>query len=61
MEKLTYNVNEVAKLLGISRFLAYECVRKGEIPAVKLGRRFVIPKKALERLLELRQDTKAGD
>lgn len=49
--KLTYTVTEVAELLGISRSSAYECVRRGEIPALTLGRRVVIPRRALERLL----------
>jgi len=31
-EKLTLTVSETARLLGISRGLAYEMVRTGEIP-----------------------------
>lgn len=53
MEKLTLTVPEAARLLGISRGLAYELVRQGTIPAVALGaKRIVIPRIALERLLE---------
>ena len=50
--KLTLTVEEAAALLGISRGLAYEMVREGKIPAIRLGRRVVIPRPALERLLE---------
>lgn len=51
LERLTYTVTEVAELLGISRTSAYECVRRGEIPAVTLGHRLVISRVAIERLL----------
>ncbi len=37
-QKVTYTVVEVAELLGISRTSAYECVRRGEIPSLTLGR-----------------------
>ena len=46
--RLTYTVPEVAELLGISRSSAYECVRRGEIPALTLGRRVVIAKAAID-------------
>ena len=51
MDRLTYTVTEAAVLLGISRTTAYECVRRGEIPSLTLGRRVVISRVALERLL----------
>jgi excisionase family DNA binding protein len=38
----TYTVAEIAGLLGISRSTAYECVRRGEIPSRRFGRRIVI-------------------
>ena len=40
--RLTYSVPGVAQLLGISRFTAYEGVRRGETLALLLGRRIVI-------------------
>ena len=39
-------------VLGISRAFAYDAVRRGEIPAIKIGRRILVPKLALDRLLE---------
>jgi excisionase family DNA binding protein len=44
------SVDEAARLLGIGRGLAYEAVRNGEIPSIRLGRRVLIPR---ARLLEL--------
>jgi len=49
--RLTVRVPEAAKMLGISRSVAYEAVSRGEIPSVKIGRRVLIPVAALERLL----------
>jgi excisionase family DNA binding protein len=49
--RLTYTVPEVAELLGISRSTAYECVRRGEIPALTLGRRVVIAKATIDAML----------
>ena len=48
---LTLSIPEVARLLGINRMLAYSLARKGEIPAVRLGHRVVVPKAALEQML----------
>ena len=50
-ERLTYNVREAAELLGLSKNSAYQACLKGEIPNVKIGKRILIPKIQLERLL----------
>jgi len=50
-ERLTLTVEETAKALGIGRQLAYERVKTGEIPAIKIGRRLLVPRAALEKLL----------
>lgn len=50
--KLTLTVHEAAELLGISRAFAYELVARHELPSIRLGRRVVIPRKALEQLLD---------
>ena len=51
VERLVWMVEETAALLGISRALAYELVARGELPHLRLGRRVVIPKHAIEALL----------
>ena len=50
--RLTLTVNEAAKMLGISRGLAYEMVKMGKIPSVHFGKRVLIPRSALAKLLE---------
>jgi excisionase family DNA binding protein len=56
-ERLTMTVSEAAEVLGISRAFAYELVGRGEIPVVRFGRRVVVPRKALEILLEVAKPT----
>lgn len=50
--RLTLTVEEAAQLLGISRALGYELVGRGELPHVRLGRRIVVPRRALDDLLD---------
>ena len=50
-ERLTYNVEEAGKLLGISRASAFKAAQEGSLPTVRIGRRLLVPKVALERML----------
>jgi excisionase family DNA binding protein len=47
----TITITEAARLLGISRASAYAAAHRGELPVLRLGRRLVVPRKALERQL----------
>jgi excisionase family DNA binding protein len=49
--KLALSVPEVAELLGISRAFAYELIARRELPAVRLGRRLVVPRQLIEAFL----------
>jgi excisionase family DNA binding protein len=53
---LTYTVEEVARLLNISRGAAYQHVREGRIPAERLGRSWRIPRKRFHAWLDGRAD-----
>lgn len=44
MEKLVYSMQEAAEVLGISKSYMYELARRGVVPALKLGKRLVVPK-----------------
>ena len=46
-DRLTVTVEEAASLLCLGRTAAYEAIRRGEIPARRLGRRLVVPVPAL--------------
>jgi excisionase family DNA binding protein len=51
-ERLVITVEEAAQLLGIGRDLAYRLARTGEFPSLRLGRRLVVPRAALQAWLE---------
>lgn len=59
-ERRTYTVTEAAKLLGISRSTAYECVRSGELQSLRFRSRIVIPARAIAVLLAT-NDRPAGE
>jgi excisionase family DNA binding protein len=50
--RLTMSVTEAAGVLGISRAFAYVLAARGELPCLRLGRRVVVPRSALEELIE---------
>ncbi len=50
--RLTLSVEEAATRLGLSKAATYEAVQRNEIPFVRIGRRVLIPVKALEAFLE---------
>ena len=50
-DRRVWTVTEVAVLLGISRAHAYDLVAQGAIPHLRLGRRIVVPKIAVDELL----------
>ena len=52
IEPAVYNVSEIAALLGVNLIKAYELARQEGFPAIRIGRRIVVPKVALERWLE---------
>jgi excisionase family DNA binding protein len=51
-ESLVVTVEQAAELLGISRGLAYELVRRGEIPSIRLGRRLVVTRRRLLAMID---------
>lgn len=50
-QSLVLTVAEAAAVLRIRRNLAYRLCASGVIPALRLGRRLVVPRAALDELL----------
>ena len=48
----TMSVEEAGKYLGISRGLAYEAARQGQIPTIRIGRRLRVPRRRLIAMVE---------
>jgi excisionase family DNA binding protein len=58
--QLTFTIQEAADVLGISKSSAYEAAHRGELPALQFGRRLVVTRTTLEKLLGLSQQTPSG-
>ena len=51
-ESLVWNVwPDVGKRLNLSKTTTWKMVHTGQIPSVRLGKRYVVPKAALEKIL----------
>ena len=51
-KRLCITVPEAAEMLGISRNFAYQLFREGKLPSIRFGKRILIPRAALEKILE---------
>ena len=51
-KKLTYSVPEMAKVLGISDFKAYQLVKTQGFPTIKIGKRLLVSVSGLESWVE---------
>ena len=51
-KRLCITVPEAAEMLGLSRNFAYELVKQKQLPVIKFGKRLLIPRIALEKMLE---------
>ena len=59
MDRLTVTVPEMAEMLGIGRIKAYELANIKGFPAIRLGKRIVVPVDQLKKWMEERAG--AGD
>ena len=50
-ETLTYSVKQLAECLGIGLSKTYELVKQPNFPALRIGKRIIIPKEALNDYL----------
>jgi excisionase family DNA binding protein len=51
-QRMTLTVEEAASVLGVGRTLAYQMAREGRLPVIRLGRRLLVSRSALEHMLE---------
>ena len=52
VERQTYSVwPDLANILGLGKNGAYKAVNRGEVRAIRVGRRILVPKAEVERLL----------
>jgi excisionase family DNA binding protein len=54
LSRATYNVEEVATLLGVNPRTVYNAIARGEIaPTSRIGTRILIPRWVVDRMLAL--------
>ena len=51
LSRLIYTVEEAGVLLGLGRSGAYEAARRGDIPVLRIGRRWLVSKVALDKMI----------
>lgn len=49
---LFYTVPDAARLMGTAPVTLYRAIRHGDFPAMKIGRRVVVPAKAIEAMVD---------
>jgi excisionase family DNA binding protein len=52
LERQTYSVPEAGEIVGLGRSSAYQAAARGDLPTLRIGKRLLVPRKALENLLE---------
>jgi excisionase family DNA binding protein len=51
-ERQTYTMKEVQARFGLGRNAAYAAVKSGAIPSIRIGKKILIPKAPVDRLLD---------
>jgi len=46
-----FTVEQAGKILGLSRASAFAAANRGDIAVIRIGKRMIVPRRALERLL----------
>ncbi len=57
---LLLSVPEAARLLGVGVTFGWMLVHNGDVPSVRLGRRVLVPRADLERLVDAARDSANG-
>jgi excisionase family DNA binding protein len=47
----TVSVEDAGRILGISRGTAFKAAATGDLPTIRIGKRLLVPRAALDRLL----------
>lgn len=58
--RLTMNVEELQQALGIGKSRAYDLVNREDFPAIRLGRKILIPRDAFLRWLDRQTEQVSG-
>ena len=51
MSRLTISIPDAARLMGVGKNRVYAMAKSGQIPVLKVGNRYIIPKSTFEEWL----------
>jgi hypothetical protein len=51
-ERLVYDLIEAGSMLGLNRNASYAAAKRGDIPTIKIGKLFKVPKAAFHAILD---------
>ena len=57
MEKLVLNVTEVSEILGVSRPVVYQLMRRSDFPSFYIGKRRLVPRDKLKEWVDRQVET----
>lgn len=60
MEKMVLTAPDIQIALGIGRRQVYELLNREDFPAIRLGRKIIVPREAFFRWLDAQADKQAG-
>lgn len=60
-ERPTLTVEETAAILQLGRNTVYDAVRSGEVPSIRVGRRYLVPTARLASMLGLTDENEVGE
>jgi excisionase family DNA binding protein len=49
--RTTFRVREAAEILSMTTWCCYEAIKQGQVPAIRIGKRVIVPRAALEQML----------
>jgi hypothetical protein len=50
-DRASFSIRETAEILGISVWSAWAAAKNGELPVIEIGRRKIVPRVRLEKLM----------
>ncbi len=60
-KRRTVTISEAAEALGVAPKTLYRAVNRGEVPGIRVGRRLLVPRDFVDRILAAKPDVPGGE
>lgn len=61
MERMTLTIPDLQQALGIGRDAAYALANRADFPAIRVGKKIIVPRDAFQRWLDGQTAAKLGE